>query len=136
MNYDIWFLFKQFGSLSLGGKIAVVGGHIIVLLLMMLWATFLGRKQGDRASSVHTDSVRHPIENPNECTDNPQENKNLEKPKQGDIIGSSLLSNPSDNRSNWYLNYQTGDKTPNNKQRIPKSCHLQTIINKLRRAVN
>jgi hypothetical protein len=135
MNYDIWFLFEQFRSLSVGGKIAVVCGHILVLLLAMLWATFLARRRSVRTSSAHTEFIGHPTENPNERADNPQENENLEKPKQGHIIGSDLLSNPSDNRGDWYLHYQTGDETPKDKQRIPKSCHIATIVNKLRRRV-
>jgi hypothetical protein len=136
MNYDIWFLFEQFRSLSVGGRIAVICGHILALFLAILWAKFLARRRSARASSMHTEFIGHPTANPNERADSYQEDENLEKPKQGDIIGSDLLSNPSDKRSKWYLHYQAGDESPKNHQWIPKSCHIQTIINKLRRRVN
>jgi len=136
VNYDFWFLLKQFQSLSIGGKMAVVCGHILVLLIVAQLASFLERRRNTRASSMQAEFIGHPTIKCNQRGNNAQENENLEKPKEGDIIGSGLLSNQSDNRSDWYFHYQADGERQNHKWWIPKPRHIGTIVNRLRRRVN
>jgi hypothetical protein len=141
MNFDIWYLFEHFRTLPFTGKVAVISGYILVLLVSILWARFLARKQNTRASSTETELAKRPTENAHDCANNSQESGNLEKPKEDGIIRLGFVGKLPNNRGNWYLHYQTENKRQDNEQRSLKPvtrcpAHIHTILDKLRRRVN
>ena len=142
MTLDIWYLFEHFRALPAAGKMAVIGGYILVFLLALLWARFLFRKQDAKTLSTDAQLPRHPTKDTHDCADNPEESGNFEKPKQDGIIRLGLFGKFPNNGSNWYLHYQTEDKRQDDKQHSLKpviircSAHMHTILNKLQRRVN
>jgi hypothetical protein len=149
----IWFLSDEFLNLTVGGKVAVVASYILAMLLIMLWATFPTRKRDVKTLPMNTTySTEQPIEKPKNCTSNCYENENLQKPEEGGIIGSGLLSKLPNGIKKWCVYYSANEDRQNPKQhflwsiinsigRARTTCifsrwHIKYIVNKLQRRVN
>jgi len=116
-----WFLSEQFQSLSAAGKIAVIAGYILVILLIMLWAIFPIRKR--KAKTLPT-NMAYPVPQPTQeaknYRHNSEESQNLYKPEKSDVIRSGVYSKLPNNFGNRHIHYHT-----NNKRQDSKNNSLQ-----------
>jgi len=128
VNYDIWFLFEQFRSLSIGGKIAMVSGHVLVILLIVLWETSRAQRHNAKRLSATTieptEKLIHTIGT---------------SPQKGNLCNAHkgltyLLETFRNSLSKYHLYYQS-DKDGNSPT-YPVQRHMRAIVNKLRRRVN
>jgi hypothetical protein len=115
VNYDIWFLFKQFMSLSISGRVLVVLGYILVMLLI----TLMVAPHSDLAKKpVHTKGTR--------C-----KNSKLYKVHRG--VGY-LLDKSANSGREYQVDYER--RAERNEQAYRPQWHIRTIVNKLFRRVN
>lgn len=115
MNYDIWFLFKQFMSLSISDRMMTILGYILVMLLITLMAV----PHSDLAEKpVHTRSTR-------------RKNGKLYK---AHVWLSYLLDKSANSRREYQVDYER--RAERNEQAYRPQWHILTIVNKLRRRVN
>ena len=131
MNYNIWLWLEEFQSLSIGGKIAIVAAHILIVLLLILLEEFRVQRHETRKSL--TTMLDSPLIEP------------VEKPVH--TIYTSCERQKSDNHSTrgirntfrnklihprLYCRRSNSGNTPLH----PFHSHTSGIINKLRRRVN
>jgi len=145
------FLCEQFQSLSAAGKMAVIAGYILVILLIMLWAMFPIRKR--KAKTLPTNMaylVPQPTQEAKNYRHNSEESQNLYKPEKSDVIGSGVYSKLPNNFGNRHIHYHTNNKRQDSKnnslQRIValtraaipsfSQSHIDNILNRLTRRVN
>ena len=132
MNYDIWFLFEQFRSLSVGGKIAFVCGHILVLLLIILCETHREQRQNAKRSPTAIPcSIIEPAEKLIHTISTCPQKGNL---RNAHKRLAYLLETFRNSLGKYQLHYQSkinGDSPTHQFQR-----HIRDIVNKLRRGVN
>jgi hypothetical protein len=130
MNYNIWLLFEEFQSLSIGGKIAIVASHILVVLLLMLWEEFrVQRHNAKRSSTATLNPLSQPVEKLVHTVNTPCKRYNPNNRPSRGILNTF--------RNNWiqphlYCERSNSGNTPFH----PFRWHIRTIVNKLRRRVN
>jgi hypothetical protein len=131
MNYNIWLLCKEFQGLSIGGKIAIVAAHILVVLLLILLEEFrVQRHEAKKSLTTTLDSpLIEPVEKPIHTICAPCERQESDNhPNRG--IRNTLRNNLI--HPDLYCRRSNSGNTPLH----PFHSHISTIINKLRRRVN
>lgn len=132
MNYNFWFLLEQFRSLSVGGKIAVVAGHIVGLLLIILLETYrTQRHEAKRLSKPTSCSIVEPAEEPIHARTASQKKGNFGNKGKGMTYFLEGLRN---GWRKYQLHYQA--ENPRDSPMYPTQRHIRAIVNKLRRRVN
>ena len=131
MNYNIWLLFEDFQSLSIGGKIAIVAAHILVVLLLILLEEFRVQRNETKKSLTTTldSSLIEPVKKPVYAINTPCErDKSHNRPSRGIL---NIF------RNNWIQPHLYGKPSSSgNNPFHPFHSHMSTIVNKLRRRVN
>jgi len=115
VTYDIWFLFKQFMSLSINGRILVVLGYILVMLLIILIV------------APHSDLAKKPVH----AKGTRRKNGKLYKVYRG--VGY-LLNKFTNSGREYQVDYER--RAERNEQAYRPQLHIRTIVNWLRRRVN
>jgi hypothetical protein len=131
MNYNIWLLFEEFQSLSIGGKIAIVAAHILVVLLLILLEEFRVQRHETKKSLTTTlDSpLIKPVEKPvHTIYTSCERQKSDNHPNRG--IRNTFRNNLI--QPHLYCRRSNSGNAPLH----PFHSHIPTIINKLRRRVN
>ena len=130
MNYNIWLLFEEFQSLSIGGKIVVVAWHILAILCLMLWEESKAQKHDARESSTATpNSLIEYTEKLVHTNKNPHERGNPHKRSCGGIMNTL--------RNSWIQAHLYCKANKKGDRSIYQfRSHIRTIVNWLRRGVN
>ena len=143
----IWFLTDEFRSLTATGKIAVVAGFILMILLVTLWARWLTRKHDAMKLPVSVQpSANKLVEKCKDATSESTNSNDLQKQRKNRVIWHCLLSTFRNDLRKWRFQYHAEDDGYNQKDPVqtqtrtrfsfPQSRHIRTIVNKLRRRVN
>jgi hypothetical protein len=115
MNYNIWFLFEQFRSLSISDRVLVVLGYILVMLLITLMV------------APHSDLAKKPVHTKGTGC----KNGKLYKVYRG--VGH-LLNKSANSGREYKVDYER--RAERNEQTYRPQWHIHTIVGKLKRIVN
>ena len=130
MNYNIWLLFEEFLSLSIGGKIATVASYVLVVLLLILWEEFrTQRRATKKPSTTPLNSLSEPTKKFVHAINTSYEREESHNHPSRGILNTF--------RNNWIQCYLYGKSSnSSNTPFYPFRWHISTIVNKLRRRVN
>ena len=148
MNYNIWLLFEDFRSLTIGGKIVIVAAHILVVLLLILLEEFRTQRHDAKKSSTTTlNSLIKPVKKPvhtiyTSCErDKPHNcpNRGILNTFRNNLIQPHLYCKCSTNRDSpshpFRYSCSSIIRWARATFRIPIS-HIKNIVAKLRKLVN
>jgi hypothetical protein len=141
-------MISWFQSLTIGGKLIIIGFWLLGILLLVAWAIFITRKLSSMPAVVPSQEA----ENGKKATTNPYKASTYHKPKSQFGI-CRLLSSCRHIVKDKSVRHATNNTRHQSKQPTqciqPKNCsrirtvilpfsswHISAIVNKLRRRVN